>query len=118
MNKVGDELDLEEIFIKYKDITLTIMEIVKLENYEKLDEFFSQRQLILENINSLNCSKEELRKFYIKYNLDDLDKTLEKEMKKRKEELLIKIKENQKRKRAMNGYNNLQAKAVFLSREF
>lgn len=118
LNKVGDKLDLEGSFIKYKDITLSIMEIVKLEEYEKLEELFSQRQLILDNIDKLNCSKEELKNFYLKYNIDKLDKTLELEMKNNKEELLVKIKENQKRKMAMNGYNNLRAKDVFLSREF
>lgn len=110
-------MGLEESFGEYKNITLNIMERVKEENYEKLDEFFGQRQLILDNINKLNCSKEELKKIYLKYNLDKLDKTLEEEMKNRKEALLIKIKENQKRKMALGGYNNLSARAVFLSRE-
>lgn len=116
-NKVGDELSLEESFIKYKNITLTIMEIVKSEEYENLDEFFNQRQLILDDVNKLNCSKEKLKEFCLKHNIDKLDKTLEEEMKNKKEELLTKIRQNQKRKMAMNGYSNLQAKSVFLSRE-
>lgn len=111
-------MNLEENFIKYKDITLTILKIVKAENYENLDELFRQRQLILENINNLNCLKEELKKFYLKYDIAKLEETLEEEMKNRKEELLKKIKENQKRRSVMSGYNNLSAKAVFFSREF
>jgi hypothetical protein len=111
-------LELEESFVKYQNITLTIMEVIKVEEYEKLDEFLKQRQLLLDSINKLNCSKEELKKFYEKYNINNLDKALEKEMKDKKEELLVKIKENQKRKTAMNGYNNLQAKAVYLSKKF
>ena len=111
-------MEIDEQFEQYKNITVMIMETVKAENYEKLDELFSQRQLILNNINKLDCSNEELNKFNLKYNIDKLDKTLEEEMKNRKEELLEKIKENQKRKIAMSGYNNLQAKAVFLSKEF
>lgn len=111
-------MDIEESLKEYKNITLTIMETVKAENYEKLDELFSKRQFVLDNINKLTYSKEELNKFYLKYNIHKLDETLEEEMKKRKEELLEKIKENQKRKMAVNGYNNIQAKAVFLSKEF
>lgn len=111
-------MNFEETFIKYKEITLTIIQIVKTEEYEKLDEFFKQRQLILDNISNLYSSKEELKQLYIKCDIDKLEKVLEEEMKNKKEELLTKIKENQKRKIAMNGYNNLQAKAVFLSREF
>ncbi|POO93274.1 hypothetical protein C1H57_00445 [Clostridium sp. 2-1] len=111
-------MNLEQIIFEYKDITLTIMELIKLEEYEKVDKFFKQRQLILDNINKSSYSKEELKEFFIKFHIDELDKVLESEMKNKKEELLIKIKQNQKRRTAMNGYNNLQAKAVFLSREF
>lgn len=116
-NKVGGELEIEEQFIQYKDITLTMMEAIKTENYENLDEFFLQRQLVLDNIDKLVYTKEELNKFYLKYDIDKLDKVLQVEINSRKEEILNKIKENQKRKIAMNGYNNLQARAVFLSKE-
>lgn len=111
-------MDLEECFIEYNNITLNIMEVVKSDNYEKLDELFGQRQLILDNIYELNCSKDEVKKFYIKYNICELEKMLEEEMKIRKEDALEKLKQSQERKMAMNGYNNLQARAVFLSKEF
>jgi hypothetical protein len=111
-------LNLEENFIKYKDITLTIIEGVKSEEYEQLDEIFQQRQLILDDINKINYSKEELNKFYLQYDIDKLDKTLASEMNVKRQELLEKIKENKKRQVAMNGYNNLSAKAVFFSKEF
>jgi hypothetical protein len=94
------------------------MEMIREEEYEKIDEFLKQRQLVLDDIKKMNCSREELKEFYVKYNIDKLDQTLEKGMKTKKEELLGKIKESQKRKIAMNGYNNLQVRAVFLSREF
>lgn len=111
-------MNLEENFIRYKNITLTIIETVKAEEYEKLDEFFKQRQLILDNINKLNCSKEDMKQFYLQNEIDKLEKILDSEMKLKRENLLEKIKENRKRQVAINGYNNLQAKAVFLSREF
>ncbi|MDR3593985.1 flagellar protein FliT [Clostridium sp.] len=111
-------MNLEENFIKYKDITLTIIEAVKSEEYELLDEIFQQRQLILDNINKINHSKEELKKLYLKYDIDKLDKTLASEMKVKRQYLLEKMKENKKRQVAMNGYKNLSAKAVFLSRKF
>lgn len=110
-------MKLEEEFIKYKDITLNIIEIVKAEEEEKLDVIFNERQLILDNIKKLNCSKEELKKFYLKYSIDKLEKILTSEIQAKKEEVLKNLKQNQKRQVAMNGYNNLQAKAVFLSKE-
>ena len=117
LNKVGDKLNLEEYFIKYKDITLTIIETVKSEEYEKLDEDFQQRQLILDDMNKINYSKEELKKFYLQCEIENLDKVLASEIKVKKEDLLKKIKESKKRQVAMVGYNNVSAKAVFLSKE-
>lgn len=111
-------MNLEDNFVKYRDITLTIIEIVKLEEYEKMDEFFQQRQSILNDINKINYSKEELKKFYLQYNIAKLEKTLTLEMNLKKENLLNKIKENNKRQSAMKGYNNLATKAIFLSKEF
>lgn len=111
-------MNLEENFIKYRDITLTIIDGIKTEEYEQLDEIFKQRQVILDNLNKINYSKEQLKKFYLQYDIDKLDKILESEMKVKRQELLEKIKENKKRQSAMNGYNNLSAKAVFLSKEF
>jgi len=114
---VGDKLNLEENFIKYKDITLTIIETVKAEEYEKLDEIFQQRQLILDDINKINYLKEEVKKFYLQYDIDKLDKTVASEMQIKKEDLLEKIKVTKKRQAAIKGYNNLSTKAVFLSKE-
>ena len=114
---MGDKLNLEEKFIKYKGITLTIIETVKSEEYEQLDEVFQQRQLILDDINKSNHSKEEVKKNYLKYNIDKLDKILESEMKVKREDLLQKIKESKKRQVATRGYNNLSAKDVFLNKK-
>lgn len=116
-NKVGDKLNLEKNLINYKDITLTIIDAIKTEEYEKLEEIFQQRQLVLDNINKINYSKEELKKLYLQYEIDKLDKTLASDMEIKKEDLLEKIKQNKKKQVAMTGYNNLSAKAVFLSKE-
>ncbi|MGK0468063.1 MAG: hypothetical protein ACJAX4_003382 [Clostridium sp.] len=114
---MGDKLNLEENFIEYKDITLTIIEIIKVEEYEKLNEKFQQRQLILDDMNKINYSKEELQKLYLKNGIEKLEKILASEIETRKSDLLVKIKDNQNKKIGMTGYNNISAKAVFLSKE-
>ncbi len=111
-------MNIEENLIKYRDITMTIIEIIRSDEEEKLDDLFVQRQLILDYINKIDYSKDELKKLCLKHEISSLDKILEVGIKSKKEEVLKKIKENQKRKAAMNGYNNLQTKAVFLSKEF
>lgn len=110
-------MNLEEDFIKYKDITMTIIKTIKAEEYERLDENFQQRQLILDDMNKIDYLKEELRKFYLKYEIENLEKTLTSEMIVRKNDLLKKIKQNEKRQAGMAGYNNISAKAVFLSKQ-
>lgn len=110
-------MNLEESFVKYKGITLTIIEWVKAEEYEKLHENFQQRQFILDDMIKCNYSKEELKKIYLKYEIENLEKELAFEMKVRKVDLLKKIKQNEKRQVGMAGYNNISAKAVFLSKE-
>jgi SAM-dependent MidA family methyltransferase len=115
---VGDKLNLEEKFAKYKDITLNIVDAIKTEKYEKLNEMFEQRQLILNDINKSDYLKEELKKNYSQYDIDKLEEMLVLEIRFKKEDLLGKIKETKKRQVAINGYNNFSAKAVFLSKKF
>ncbi|MCB2294288.1 hypothetical protein LGK95_12255 [Clostridium algoriphilum] len=110
-------MNLEEDFIKYKDITLIIIEIVKAEEYEKLDDIFQQRQLILDDMNKINSSKEEFKKIYLQYEIENFEKKLAAQMRGKKENLLKKMKENEKRQVGMAGYNNISAKAIFLSKE-
>ena len=114
---MGDKLKLEKNFIEYKAITLTIIETVKAGEYEKLEEIFQQRQLILDDMNKTDSSKEEFKKLYLKYGLENLDKALASDIKDKQKDLLKKIEKNEKKKVAMAGYNNISAKAVFLSKE-
>ena len=114
---MGDKLNLEGNFFQYREITLNIIETVKAEEYEKLDEIFQQRQLILDEMNKIDYTKEDIKQLYLKYDIENSDKVLDSEMKTKKEELMKKIKENKKRQAGMNGYNNLSAKAVFLNKE-
>jgi len=110
-------VNLEENFIKYKDITLVIIQKVEAEEYERLIENFQQRQSILDDINKINYTREEINKFYIEYEIQNIEKKLTFEMNIRKVNLLKKMKENEKKQLGMAGYNNISAKAVFLSKE-
>ncbi|MBX4262481.1 hypothetical protein [Clostridium estertheticum] len=103
--------------MKYKNITLAIIEIVKIEGYEKLDEIFQKRQLIIDDMNKINYDKVELKKLYLQYEIEKLEEELASRMKYEKDELLNKLKKNKKRQTGMMGYNNLPSKAVFLSKK-
>ncbi|MBU3111767.1 hypothetical protein [Clostridium lacusfryxellense] len=110
-------MNLEENVIKYKDITLTIIETVNIEEYERLDESFMKRQLVLDDISKIGYSKEEFKKLYMQYGIENLQNELTSKMKDKEQNLLEKIKDNKKRQAAVVGYNKLPTKAVFLSKE-
>ncbi|WP_298840743.1 hypothetical protein [Clostridium sp.] len=110
-------MNLEESFIEYKNITLTIIETVKAEKYEKLDEIFQKRQLSLDNMNKINYTKVELNKLYLQYEIENLEKDLEARMKDKKDALLENIKKSKKRQTGMMGYNKFPSKSVFLSKK-
>lgn len=108
---------LEKKIMEYKDITLTIIVAVNAGAYEKLEELFQKRQLILDGMNKINYLKVELNKLYLQYGIQNLDKILAADMKVKGIDLLKKIEKNKKRQIAVTGYNNISAKAVFLSKE-
>ena len=110
-------MNLNENLIKYKNITLNIIQTVKDDKYEKLDELFNKRQLILDNINKLDYSKEELKMYYVQCEIEKSEKILTCEIKARKQNLLEKIKVNNKRQAAVVGYNKLSTNSVFLSKK-
>jgi len=110
-------MNLEENIKEYKSITLNILNVVKAEEYEKLDEMFKQRQVILDNTKKWSYTKEELSNLYFLYEIEKLDKILASQIEAKKNALIDKIKENEKRKIAARSYNNLSGRAVFLSKE-
>ena len=110
-------MNLEENIKEYKRITFNIIDAVKAEEYEKLDDMFEERQIILDNTKNIRFTKEELKRLYYLYEIDKLDKILISEMEEKKNVIKDKIKENGKRKIATKSYNNLSGRAVFLSKE-
>lgn len=110
-------MNLEELFEKYKGISLNIMKILDDDLVEQLDSEFEKRNEILEEITRRNEDKEVLKVLYEKYDLFKIDEEmkvkLEKSMNDVKSEM-IKIK---KRKEANKSYNNINARSVYLSKE-
>lgn len=110
-------MNIEESIKEYRNITLSILDAVKTEDYEKLEEMLGERQIILDNTKDLSYTKEEYIKVYYQYEIDKLDKVLMSEMEEKKNAIKDKIQENRKRKIATKSYNNLSGRAVFLSKE-
>ncbi|EPY2277528.1 hypothetical protein ACXAT3_002271 [Clostridium sporogenes] len=110
-------MDLDNFIKEYKTISLQIKESLDNDNLDSLDILLEQREKIINNVDITNFDKEELKEAYEKYEVFELDKLILEEMKLQKNELKKKILEIQKSKKITKGYNGLNTKAVFLTKE-
>ncbi|NOW89437.1 hypothetical protein BCD91_001460 [Clostridium beijerinckii] len=110
-------MNLEELFQKYREISLNIIKTLEDDHVEELNSKFEERKNILDGIINLNENKENLRILYEKYDLFKIDGEMELKIKSSMNDVrneMIKIK---KRKEANKSYNNINARSVYLSKK-
>lgn len=110
-------MNLDNLMKEYKIISLQIKESLDNDNLDSLDILLDEREKIINNKDIINCNSEELKELYEKYGCLELDKLILEEIKLQKNQLRKKIFEVEKRKKVAKGYNNLNTKAVFLTKE-
>lgn len=110
-------MDLDNFIKEYQTISLQIKESLDNDNLDSLEMLLNQREKIINNVDIASFDIEELKESYEKYKVFQLDKLIFEEMKLQKDQLRKKIFEVEKGKNVAKGYNNLNAKAVFLSKE-
>jgi hypothetical protein len=110
-------MNIEELFQNYKDISLNIIRSLDDDKVEQLDELLSQREKILKEISKQNQSKEELKRLYGKYDLFEIDEDMRKKFEASLKEVKKEIAKISRRKDATNGYNNINARSVYLSKK-
>lgn len=106
---------MESFIEAYKDIDLKLIDAIKSDG--DINKIIDERGKVIEGINSIECSKEELREIFLKEGLDKLDKEIETCLIEEK----IKIREEIDRvkviKNAQNGYAMATRKSNVFSRE-
>lgn len=110
-------MDIEELFEKYKEISLNIISTLDKDDLEQLNNLLFERGEILREISKKNETKEELKRLYGKYDLFKIDEDMQQKFEINLNEVrqeLIKIK---KRTQATNSYNQISSKSVYLSKK-
>ncbi|NFS08523.1 flagellar protein FliT [Clostridium botulinum] len=99
---------LKENLIKYRDLTLNIIEALEREDYDVPEKFLEERQSIINEINKLSYTKEEFKSINDELDLMLLEKKLQTIMLKRKVELKQKLNNTLENKEATKLYSMKQ----------
>lgn len=110
-------MNIEELFEKYKEISLNIIPAIGENDLEKLDNLLLERSEILKEISKSNQTKEDLKKLYEEYDLAKIDEDMKQKFDFSLNEVKQELLKIQKRKQASQGYNSINAKAVYLSKK-
>lgn len=110
-------MDLDNLIKEYRTISIEIIESLDNDNLDSLDILLDEREKIINNKDIINYNPEKLKELYEKYGCLELDKLILEEIKLQKNQLRKKILEVEKGKKVTKGYSDLNAKAVFLSKE-
>ncbi|UYZ34264.1 hypothetical protein OD350_18635 [Clostridium beijerinckii] len=110
-------MNLEELFEKYKEISLNIMKTLDNDLVEQLDSKFEERKGILKQIILRNENKEVLKELYEKYGLFKVDEEMNEKFKYAMDNVKSEMAKVQKRKEANRLYNNVNARAVYFSKK-
>ena len=110
-------MNIDELFQKYKDISIQIIDELDSEILENLDNLLLERGEILQKISQKNETKEELKQLYGKYDLFKIDEDIQNKFESSMSEVKRELAKINKRKQANNGYNNINARSVYLSKK-
>jgi hypothetical protein len=110
-------MNIEELFKKYRDISLAVISAVDNDNLDSMDKLVSERGETLKLISGIGASEEELKKLYKKYDLFSIDRKINEKFQHEMDDLKQKICRVKVSKEASKSYNNVNARSVFLSRK-
>ncbi|KGK86057.1 flagellar protein FliT [Clostridium sp. HMP27] len=110
-------MNLDDFMEEYKKISLEIKKSLDNDDLDSLEILLEGREKVIESLDIDSFDREELKKIYEKYEIYELDQLIFEEIKLQKNQMRNKIFEVEKQKKMRKGYNNLNAKAVFLTKE-
>jgi hypothetical protein len=97
---------LKEEFINYKNINLKLIKALEEENFDILDDLLSERQEIIDNVNSINYEQAELASVFSELKILEEEDKLKELMKKKMDGVKDNIDKLAKTKRAGKSYNS------------
>lgn len=81
------DYNLRDILLKYKEITIMLIESLKSDNIDSLDNLFDSRQKEIDKMVAINSSKEEFSKIYNELYIKEVDDKLKEKMVEKRNEV-------------------------------
>ncbi|HIG0354961.1 TPA: flagellar protein FliT [Clostridium sporogenes] len=100
--------ELRNKLIKFREITLNIIDSLEKEDYDTPEELLGQRDNIIKEINDLNYKKEEFKKIDKELELLLIEKKLQNLMIEKKAMIKLKLKKASENKEANKNYSTKQ----------
>ncbi|WP_017752662.1 hypothetical protein [Clostridium tyrobutyricum] len=111
------ERTVEEILMNYKSCTKCIIELLKKEEFNSLQNEMEKRQYILDELISNSDKKSESKKIYEKMNIEEIEVEADKLMQNKALMLKKKLKDIAINKTASSAYGNLGSSAKIFSKK-
>ncbi|MFU0784412.1 hypothetical protein [Clostridium sp.] len=108
---------IEEMLIDYKYCTIEIIEILKKDEFHRLENIMEKRQCILEELISDSSKKDEIKALYKKLNIENIENEARSVMKKKSIIIKRKLECIAKNKSAANAYGNKIRSAKIFSKK-
>ncbi|KOY65705.1 flagellar protein FliT [Clostridium sporogenes] len=99
---------LRNKLIKFKEITLSIIDSLENEDYDSPERLLEERENIIKEINNLDYKKEEFKKVDKELELLVIEKRLQNLMIEKKLRIKLKLKKASENKEANKNYNTKQ----------
>lgn len=99
------DTELRDFLEEFRKCSLSIIEIVKNENYDELDNKISERQEIINSIGKLNFSKEEINKIVKELEIIPLCNEINEVIISKKNNIKAEMENILVKKRVNNNYN-------------
>lgn len=109
--------NLKDILDEYEECTLRIIKIIEDDKVDSLGELIKKRQQLVDEVLSIPCQKEENKKIYKEFQLDELQDKLNALISKKLEIIRNEIQKISKSKVANNVYNRGYKGAVIFSKK-
>ena len=108
---------LEDELKKYLDATKEIIDAINREEYKKLNTLAENRQLIIDNIKSLNVNKQEFKKIASKLDLKNYEDDMNNKLKEKQLDLKHKIESIKNKRKVSNSYSRQNISPMIFSKK-
>ncbi|MCR1933680.1 flagellar protein FliT [Clostridium tepidum] len=97
--------ELRKKLIKFREITLNIIDSLENEDYDSPEKLLEEREIIIKEINNLHYQREEFKKINNELELLIIEKKLQSLMIEKKAQIKIKLKKTLDKKEANKNYS-------------